>query len=452
MTRGDTDSDADLHSLIEVGQVKAVGERLRDWPTPELAELIDGLEESRAALVFRALPRERAADVFAYADRRLRDRLLEGLTETDTRHLLASLSPDDRTALLEELPAEVTRELMTLLDEPDRREARQLLGYPEESVGRLMTPDCIALRAQWTCGRALEHIRAHGHDSEVFNTLYITDDAGKLVDVLRLRRLILSPPDTVIEELLNYRFASLSASDDREVAVDKIQRYDVNALPVTDSEGVLLGIVTVDDVFDVAEAEATEDIQLGAAVSPLDTEYSAVAPFGLFRKRVGWLVILIFVNLISAGVINRYEAYLREFITLALFMPLVIASGGNSGAQSATLMVRALATGDLAAGDWWKAAGKELLVGLLLGIAMGGLSFAVGRLYGGDPAIALVVGLSMVAIVVVANGFGALLPFALRRLRIDPAVASNPLITSIMDVLGLVVYFAVAVAVLSAGP
>jgi len=374
--------------------------------------------------------------------------LLAALTDADTRSLLANLNPDDRTSLLQELPATVTRKLMQLLSLEDLAEARQLLGYPEESVGRLMTPEYIRIRAEWTVEQALAHVRKFGRDSEIFNILYVTDQQGKLIDKVRMRRLILSHPEQIIRDLLNYNCISISAFDDREMAVEMIKKYDFNALPVVDSEGVLLGIVTVDDILDVAEEEATEDIQLGVAVNPLESTYSSTLPIELFRKRIGWLLILILVNLISAAVISNYEEQLLEYITLALFMPLVIASGGNSGAQSATLMVRAIATGDLESGDWISAMSKEILVGILMGLAMGGLAFIVGWIYGGESSIAQIIGLSMLSIVLVANLFGALLPFALERIKIDPAVASSPLITSIMDVLGLIIYFSIAVIIL----
>lgn len=448
MFEENTVADAEIEVLIESGQLKALAESLTSWANPEVAELILRLDKPHQVLVYRSLPRERAADVFAYLEPEDQDDVLDALTDADTRLLLANLSPDDRTAMLEELPAKVTRRLMQLLSPEDLAESRQLLGYPDESVGRLMTPDYIRLRAEWSCEQALAHVRKYGRDSEIFNILYVTDAGGKLVDIVRMRRLIMMDPQALIQDMLNYNCVSISAYDDREVAVEMIQRYDVNALPVVDSEGVLLGIVTVDDILDVAEEEATEDIQKGAAVAPLETRYSVASPSQLFRKRIGWLLVLIFVNLISAGVIARYEAFMVEFIALALFMPLVIASGGNCGAQSATLMVRAIATGDLELSDWLAAVGKELFVGALLGGAMAVIAGAVGQLYGGDSKIALIVGLSMVSIVFVANSFGALLPFALSRLKVDPAAASSPLITSVMDVLGLIIYFSIAAVVL----
>lgn len=448
MLEENTVTDSEIEALIENGQLKALSESLTRWANPEVADLILRLDKPHQVLVYRALPRERAADVFAYFEPEDQDDVLDALTDADTRSLLADLSPDDRTAMLEELPATVTRRLMELLSPEDLEESRQLLGYPEESVGRLMTPDYLRIRAEWTCGQALVHIRKFGRDSEIFNILYVTDADGKLIDIVRMRRIIMSEPDSIILDMLNYQYVSLSAYDDREVAVEMIQRYDVNALPVVDSEGVLLGIVTVDDILDVAEEEATEDIQKGAAVAPLETRYSVASPAQLFRKRIGWLLVLIFVNLISASVISSYEEFVLEFITLALFMPLVIASGGNCGAQSATLMVRAIATGDLELSDWLMSVSKELFVGLLLGSAMAVIAGCVSHIYGGDSKIALIVGLSMIAIVFVANSFGALLPFVLSRLKVDPAAASSPLITSVMDVLGLLIYFSIAVVVL----
>lgn len=434
--------------LIRKNNLKSAIENILVWVDPQIADLLIQLEKAEQILVFRALPRQRAADVFSYLEPQDQDSLLAALTDSDTRSLLANLNPDDRTSLLQELPATVTRKLMQLLSLEDLAEARQLLGYPEESVGRLMTPEYIRVRAEWTVEQALAHVRKFGRDSEIFNILYVTDHEGKLIDKVRMRRLILSHPDQIIRDLLNYNCISISAFDDREMAVEMIKKYDFNALPVVDSEGVLLGIVTVDDILDVAEEEATEDIQLGVAVNPLESTYSSTLPVELFRKRIGWLLILILVNLISAAVISNYEEQLLEYITLALFMPLVIASGGNSGAQSATLMVRAIATGDLESGDWVSAMSKEILVGILMGLAMGGLAFIVGWIYGGESSIAQIIGLSMLCIVLVANLFGALLPFALERINVDPAVASSPLITSIMDVLGLIIYFSIAVIIL----
>ena len=443
-----TINDAEIEDLIARGEFKLLATSLMRWAVPEVAELILRLNKPSQVLVYRALSRERAADVFAYMEPEDQDIVLAALTDSDTRALLAHLSPDDRTAMFEELPAKVTHRLMQLLSPSDLAEVRQLLGYPPESVGRLMTPDYIRINEDWSCEQALAHIRKYGRDSEIINILYVTDKKGKLIDIVRIRRLIIAEPSSLIKEMLNYNCVSISAYEDREVAVEMIRRYDVSALPVLDSEGVLLGIVTVDDILDVAEEEVTEDIHKGAAMAPLESRYSVATALHLFRKRIGWLLILIFVGLISASVISHYENYMMEFITLALFMPMVIASGGNCGSQSATLMVRAIATGDLELSNWLKAIGKELLVGVFLGVVMSLIAAGASQLYGGDVRLTLVVGLSMVTNVFVANGFGTLLPFVLSRFKVDPATASGPLITSSMDVLGLFIYFSIAVLVL----
>jgi magnesium transporter len=433
----------EIKNLIDQRNWRQLTRVLADWPEPEIADLLLHMEKGERVLLYRALPRKRAADIFSHFDHDDQDAFLEELGAEDTRHLLANLSPDDRTALLEELPAEVTQGLMKLLSAEDLAEARALLGYPEESVGRLMTPDYIAVRAEMTIQEALAHIRRTGRDSETFNIIYVTDEHGKLLDSLRLRRFIMADPNVKVESIMDHKYVGLSAFEDREKAVQMIQRYDLYALPVVDSEGILLGIVTVDDVLDVAEEEATEDFHKWGGVAPLDSPYSIANASFLYRKRVGWLTILIGVNLISAQIIDRYEAYLQEFFVLFFFAPLLIASGGNTGAQSATLMVRGLATGDLDMTRWKRAFGKELVVGLLLGVTTGILSAGLG-FYRGGLDIGLVVGLSMLAIVMVANLIGVLLPFTLTRFKLDPAVASSPLITSMMDAIGLLIYFAIA--------
>ncbi len=440
-----------IAALIEQRQWKEIAATLRDWPDPEVADLLLLADKPERVLLFRALPRERAANVFSYLDLEHQGAFVEDLTDEDTRQLLSNLSPDDRTALLAELPAEVTQRLFELLDAAHLSQARQLLGYPEESVGRLMTPNYISVQRDWSIQESFAHMRRVGRSKETFNFIYVTDERGRLLDALRLRRFVMADPTSKVEQLMNHRFFALSAFDDREKAVEIAKRYDLNVLPVLDSEGVLIGIVTIDDLFDVAEEEATEDFHRSAGVAPLEGSYRLASPVFLFQRRFGWLTILIFVNLISGWVISSYEEYLQEFLVLAFFMPLLIATGGNTGAQSATLMIRALATGDvrLGIGALRSAFGKEVLVGLMLAFWMGLLTYGLGFLRGsGTLDIALVVSVSMVAIVLVANLIGVLMPFLLSMLKWDPAVASSPLITSLMDAVGLLIYFGVAAWIL----
>ncbi|MEW6032772.1 MAG: magnesium transporter [Bacillota bacterium] len=412
-------------------------------PAPHLADLLFSLRTPEMVIVFRLLPRELAAEVFAYLERSDRNALLRALTDEETRHLLQDMDPDDRTDLLQELPGEVTQSLMNLLSPADLKEVRQLLGYPEESVGRLMTPDYVAVRPQWTVGEALQHIRTKGKDSETIAVIYVVDSKWKLLDALDVQKFILADPSQTVESIMDYSFVFLSAFDDRERAVWMMQRYDLFAVPVVNSDGVLIGIVTVDDVLDVAQEEATEDFHKGAAVAPLRTSYREASIWELYRKRIGWLVALVFVNLISSGVIAAFEETLATALALAFFIPLLIDSSGNAGAQSATLMVRALATGDLSLNQWVRTLVKEVGVGLSIGLTMAVASWVLG-LFRGGFLVGVVVGLTMLAIVLVGNTIGVLLPFLLIRLRLDPAVASGPLITSIADAAGLLIYFSIA--------
>ncbi|NLB17254.1 MAG: magnesium transporter, partial [Syntrophomonadaceae bacterium] len=314
---------------------------------PDIADALVELSKADRVVLFRLIPRDIAAEVFAYLEKEERNSLLKDLSDEETRNLLADMRPDDRTTLFEELPGQVTQKLLNLLSPADLREARFLLGYPEFSVGRLMTPDYIAVRPEWTLAQALKHCRKKATDSEILHVIYVVDSSWKLLDALDLSKFILADPDDLVQDLMNYSFVSLSAFDDREKAVWTMEKYDALSLPVVDSSGVLLGVVTFDDVFDVAVEEVTEDIYKGAAVTPLTTSYSDAGIWELYSKRVGWLVVLIFISLLSSGVIALFEETLQTVIVLTVFIPLLLGSGGNAGAQSSTLMVRGLATGDL---------------------------------------------------------------------------------------------------------
>ena len=435
----------ELVELISKKKLAALKERLVDVPAPVIQDILFIAEKHDRALIFRSLSRHMSAEVFADLEPEQQDSLLHDLTDIETRQLLSTLPPDDRTALLEELPAPMTRRLFGLLSAEDLQEARQLLGYPEESVGRLMTPDYVEVYPDWTVAKALDHIRSKGKDSETINMVYVVDKTGKLLDDIRLRRIILSNTDTKIEELMDKSFASLSAFEDREKAVIMMRDYNLLALPVIDSDGELIGIVTFDDVMDVAEEEATEDIQKSASVAPLKMSYHRAGVFNLYNKRAGWLVILVLLNLVSAAVIAAYEEQLAQAIVLLFFIPILIGTGGNAGAQASTLVIRALVTGDIKLEQWAQTIGKEILVGLLLGVTLGLLGGCLGLIRGDfNWNISLVVGLSMLSIVVVANLVGMILPFILAKVKIDPAVASGPLITTIADATGLLIYFSIA--------
>lgn len=439
----------EIEELIEAKDWVALKESLQDVPSVDIAELIEEIEPEVAVVIFRLLKKQKAGEVFSHLSNSKEVELLDMLTKRQLEDVMSNLEPDDRVAIVEELPGHLTQRVMNSLNVEEQQEIKQMLGYPKESVGRQMTSRYVKVKSDWSVERAMRHIRKFGFSAETVNVIYVVDENEKLIDDLKLTQLILADPQDKIGDITDDSFVALNAFDDQEHAVEMFSKYDRVALPVVDSGGILIGIVTVDDIIDIAREEATEDFHKGAAVEPLKTTYRETSIWSLFSKRILWLLILVIVNLLSSGVIEYYEEVLASALALAFFIPLLIDSGGNTGAQSATIMVRSLAIGDVKLSHWLRVAGKEIFVGITLGIAMGFASAILGIFRGGWE-IGLIVGLSMVAIVLVANLIGAILPFLLTKFNIDPAVASSPLITTIVDVTGLLIYFSIAALVLQA--
>jgi magnesium transporter len=432
----------EILDLVESRQWSELREALAGWPEPEIADLLLHVRKHDRVLLFRTLPRDVAADVFAHLELDRQDELLHNLSDEEARLVLSEMEPDDRTQLLGELPGQATQRLLNLLGPEDLKESRWLLGYPEESVGRLMTPEYVAVHPEETIAQAVNHIRAHGHDSESINTVYVVDDRWRLLDDIELRRFILAPPEATVEDLMDRTFVSVGAGADREEAVRLIRRYDLVALPVVDSDGVMVGIITVDDVLDLAEERATEDFQRVGSVDPFRTSVRDAPLSLLYRKRVGWLLGLVFMNILSGAGIAAFADTIEAAVALVFFLPLLIASGGNAGSQSSTLMIRAMATGDVGAGDWFRLLARELAVGLLLGatMAVGVAAVAAWR----APEVLLVVCATMIINVLFGSLLGMSLPFLFARLKLDAATASAPLITSLADISGVLIYFSVA--------
>lgn len=447
----------DIQELIREKAYSGVKDGVSDWEAPEIADLLLSLPQEDQPILFRLLSRQTAAEVFAYLPSEEQERLLQSLSAESTRALLHELAPDDRTELFGELPAQVTQQLLNLLPPEDLKEARQLLGYPEESVGRLMTPEYVAIRPEWTIGKALEHLRQHGKDAETINTVYVVDDRGKLIDDIRLRRLILADPSEAVASVMDRHFISLSAYDDREYAAKQMQKYDRVALPVTDSEGVLLGIVTVDDMLDVVEEEATEDIQKMAAVESLDEPYMQINFLRMIKKRAGWLSALFLGETLTATAMGYFEGEIERAVVLALFIPLIISSGGNSGSQAASLVIRAMALEEIHLRDWWRVMRREIAAGFALGTILGLIALARillwpnrASLYGEHYfQVGLTVAFSLIGIVLWGTFTGSMLPFIMRRLGFDPAASSAPFVATLVDVTGLIIYFSVALVILS---
>jgi magnesium transporter len=370
--------------------------------------------------------------------------------------ILNEMSPDDRTALLEELPSAAARQLIRLLTPEERRIAQALLGYPEGSVGRLMTPDLIAIDANWTVKETLDYVRENGRDSETLNVIYVVDDRGKLIDDLRIREFLLTPLDKKVSELVDENFVALAVTDSQEDALNVFRRYDRSALPVVDSTGVLVGLVTTDDMLDVAEEEATEDIQKFGGMEAMDEQYMRIPLWRMVRKRASWLVVLFLGEMLTASAMSYYEAAIARAVVLALFLPMIISSGGNSGSQASMLIIRAMALGEVTLRDWWRVMRKEILAGLLLGMVLGTIGFLrvavwaqFSTVYGPHwLLVALTVGVALIGVVLWGSLSGSMLPFILRGLGADPATSSAPFVATLVDVTGLVIYFSLALLIL----
>jgi len=438
----------EIHELVEQKDWRALKEMLTLWPAPDLADLLENLTVEDALVLFRLLPTAAASDAFGETVPERQEALLRTMSDQRVRDIVLELPPDDRTELFEELPPALTRRLLGLLPPEERREALELLGYPENSVGRIMTPDFVALRPDWTVGKAIEYIRSEGRDAETIDVVYVVDEAGKLLDDLPIRRFVLAERAQHVRDLMDGSSVSVSAAEDQEEAAQKMKRYDLVALPVTNVAGVLLGIVTFDDIFTVIDEETTEDFHKGAAVQPLETSYVASSPWALYRKRIIWLLVLLVAGFFSSGIIAHFEKVLQAALALALYIPVLIGGGGNTASQAATLVIRALATGELTLRRWFTVIGKEMLIGALIGFTLGGVCFILGALGRGGTKIGLVVGLSMMTLAVWANILGSLLPIAITKLRLDPAVVSSPLLTTVADVSGLLIYFGFATLIL----
>jgi magnesium transporter len=442
----------ELQALLSLERDQDLNEKLEEMAVQDIAGAMSQVELADRIKVLRALPEDRRTDTFSYLSHGQQREIISELTPAESRRILRELVPDDRTGFLENLEKEQLEDCLKLLGPEDLKQSLKLLGYPEESVGRLMTTRFVSVRPEWTVARALDHIRHEAHRGETVNFVFVTDERGKLLDAIKLKDFILAKQDARVEKLMDDEVISIQAAADREEAVQTIQHYDINTLPVTDKGGVLLGIVTVDDIMDVAEQEFTEDFHKLGGTGSMNISIREASPGFLYQKRIGWLMILIVVNLVSGLAIALFEDAIAAVLALVFFLPLIIASSGNAGSQSATLMVRALATGDVEVSDWLRMWGKELSVALLLGITMAFAVSLVGLWRGGPELgveLAMVVGLAMLAVVVMGAMLGMLLPFILQRLNMDPATASTPLITSVADVLGILIYFSIASAILT---
>ncbi|MDX1938112.1 MAG: magnesium transporter [Flavihumibacter sp.] len=428
---------------------------LNDQNISDVADLINEYPEYESQIIAN-MSIHRASKVFKILDLPTQKNIIQELPPFTTAELLNELPADDRTAFLEELPSRVVKELIKTLDPEERKVTLSLLGYPEGSVGRLMTPDYIAVQIDWTVEEVIQEIRENGKDSETIDVIYVVDDEGKFIDDVRIREIILASPDKKIGDIIDYRFIALHVNDDQEVANQTFKMNNRVALPVVDDNNLLLGIVTIDDVLWVANEEFSEDMQKMGGTEALDEPYLEIPILKLFKKRVVWLILLFFGELITISAMQQFEDEIAKVVILATFIPLIISSGGNSGSQASTLIIQAMALGEITIADWWRIIRREIISGLLLGGTLCLLGFGIiytwhffsdtfGLHY---LRIGLTVGCSLIGIVLWGTLVGSTLPLILKRAGADPAASSTPFVATLVDVTGLIIYFSVAFAFL----
>lgn len=447
----------ELAELIQQRNFNQLREILVEFAAPDIAEILADLSAEDKAVLLRILPHDLAADVFEHLSVENQEEIIHALGNEQVASILNELSPDDRTALLEELPAAATQKFLNLLSPEQKKIAADLLGYPKDSIGRRMTPQYIAIQQNWNVGEVLSVLRKKGRDREALNQLYVVDEKGRLVDLVRLRNLVVSELETPVSDIFENQFQALRAADDQETAIAAFKKYDRTMLPVLDSHDKLVGVLTVDDVLDLVEKENTEDIQKMGGMEALDAPYLSIGIFSMIKKRAGWLSVLFLGEMLTASAMNHFEGELARAIVLGSFIPLIISSGGNSGSQATSLIIRAMAVRDVTLKDWWRVFSRELFAGFALGCVLATLGFTrilvwqfTGlKDYGAHHfRLAVAVGCSLVGVVLFGSLAGSMLPFILRKLKFDPAVSSAPFVATLVDVTGLIIYFTIAYMIL----
>ena len=446
----------DLASLIRGGNLAALQDLLLHLLPRDAADAITSLPQADQVTAFEILPNKSAATVFEYMSPAAQYALSTAMGPNDVAAMLNYMSPDDRTLFLSALPTQETQELLSLLTPEESAEAAALLAYAPGRIGRLMTPHYIAVHETWTVRQVLDYVREHGWNSETLNVIYVVDDKGVLIDDMLIREFLLVSVDRRVSDLRDSHFVALHATDQQEAALEVFRREDRTALPVIDAAGVLVGIVTIDDVLDVAADTATREMQRFGGSEALDEPYMSMSLGGMIRKRAGWLVVLFLGEMLTATAMGFFEKEIEKAVVLALFVPLIISSGGNSGSQASTLVIRALALGEVTLRDFWRVIRREVLSGLALGAILGSIGFlrisiwsTFSTIYGVHwLLVAVTVSLALVGVVLWGTLVGCGLPFILRRLGFDPATSSAPFVATLVDVTGLIIYFSVGIVVL----
>lgn len=438
-----------LRELTERRDYRALRTALAEENEVDIAEFIEALPEEKATVAFRTLPKELAAEVFSNLPPETQQVIIMSVTDRELSAIVEDLFVDDAVDMLEELPANVVRRVLKSAHPDTRKLINQFLNYPENSVGSIMTAEFMDLKKSMTVEAAIKHIRRTGEESESIYTCYVTDASRRLEGVLTVKELLLAGDEETVADLMETDLITAETTEDREEAVARMMKYDFITMPVVDRENRLVGIVTVDDVMDVMEEEATEDFEKMAAIAPSEKPYLKTSAFSLAKHRIVWLLVLMISGMITGGILGRYEAAFAAMPLLVTFIPMLTDTGGNAGSQSSTLIIRGMAVGEIGPRDFFKVLWKELRVSLIVGAALSAVNYVrLILMYPGNEMTALTVALALFVTVLLAKTIGGILPMAAKLVHADPAIMAAPLITTIVDAISLVVYFNIACALL----
>ncbi len=439
-----------LKELLDCKKYLQVRNELIEMNIVDIAQILEELDKEKLLIIFRILPKEIAAGVFSHTPIELQQYIIESITDKETSNIVSKLYLDDTVDFLEEMPSNVVKKVLKNTDEETRKLINQFLNYPEDSAGSIMTIEFVDLKKHMTVAEALEHIRATGVDKETINNCFVIDEVRRLEGVVSIRKIILSDSDEIIDDIMDTDILSANTLDDQEKIAFLFKKYDLTTLPVVDNENRLVGIVTIDDIVDIIDEENTEDLHKMAAIQPLEDEYLKTNAFVLAKHRIVWLMVLMLSATLTGGIIQRYEGMLQSAVILATFIPMLMDTGGNSGSQSSTLIIRGMALGEISTSDAFKVLVKEIKVGIIAGSTLAFVNFLRLILFSKlGYLVSATVSMTLLFTVIIAKLVGGLLPLLAKKIRLDPAIMAGPLITTIVDVLALAVYFNLATRFLS---
>ena len=438
----------EIKELINTKQFTQLKKELKEMKSADISEILDELDKEQAVIIFRLLSKEKAGMAFSYMETDMREKLIKDLTDTELKNILDELFMDDTVDLIEEMPSNVVTRILRNVDKNDRKIINELLKYPEDSAGSIMTTEFIDLKEDMTIEQALDRIRQIGTDSETIYTCYVLGKNRKLQGIISIKELLLAKEETLIADNMETNIISVNTLEDQEEVAKKFDKYDLYALPVVDNENRLVGIVTVDDAINVLQDEAEEDFEKMAAMAPTEESYFETSVFKHAKNRIVWLLILMLSSAITGTIITKYENAFAAVPLLVAFLPMLMDTGGNCGSQSSTLIIRGLATDEFEVKDVFKILWKEIRIAVIVGISLATINglriFAQYK----NLQLACTVGVSITTTVILSKSIGCLLPLLAKKLKLDPAIMAAPLITTIVDILSVLVYFNIATAIM----